>query len=55
LQRACIAIRRDRHNRTALRSIANEPAAFDAIARANGAFGIRLAVDGDEASVALRP
>jgi poly-gamma-glutamate synthesis protein (capsule biosynthesis protein) len=48
-------VRRDRHNRTVLRPIADEPAAFDAIARASAAFGTRLAVEGDEASVALRP
>jgi poly-gamma-glutamate synthesis protein (capsule biosynthesis protein) len=48
-------VRRDERNRTVLRPIADEAAAFDAIARASAAFGTRLATEGDEASVALRP
>jgi poly-gamma-glutamate synthesis protein (capsule biosynthesis protein) len=48
-------VRRDERNRTVLRLMAEEPAAFEAIARASAAFGTGLAVEGDEASVALRP
>ena len=48
-------VRRDEHNRTVLRAIADEAAAFDAIARASAAFGTLLAAEGDKASVALRP
>jgi poly-gamma-glutamate synthesis protein (capsule biosynthesis protein) len=48
-------VRRDERNRTVLRAIADEAAAFDAIARASAAFGTGIAIEGDEASVALRP
>jgi hypothetical protein len=48
-------VRRHERDRTMLRPIAGEAAGFDAIARASTAFGTGLAIEGDEASVALRP
>jgi hypothetical protein len=46
-------VRHDAENRTVLRALADEPAAFDQIARESAALGAELAADGDQAIVKL--
>ena len=46
-------VRHDAQNRTILRSLADEAAAFDQIAQESRALGAELAADGDEAVVKL--
>ncbi|HXC92287.1 MAG TPA: CapA family protein [Stellaceae bacterium] len=47
-------VRHDERNRTVLRTLAEEAAAFDQIAQESAALGAELAADGDEAVVKLR-
>jgi poly-gamma-glutamate capsule biosynthesis protein CapA/YwtB (metallophosphatase superfamily) len=47
-------VRHDDRNRTVLRALADEGAAFDLIAQESAALGARLAAQGDEAVIDLR-
>jgi poly-gamma-glutamate capsule biosynthesis protein CapA/YwtB (metallophosphatase superfamily) len=47
-------VRHDDHNRTILRALSEEAAAFDLIARESADFGTKLAPEGDQVSIDLR-